>query len=135
MGELGWVGHDVDRLDSSMADVQGENGVRLPVEIAHDRRLPIDLDDALDPIPRHQLSETAHDAARDPLRSVQQVRDRDRLAAAVRMKDDVIGEQCEQPVHVAALRRLAKSLEQIIVFLRRRRESRTHRADVQVSAS
>src|SRR5882672_2954206 len=81
--ELGGVGHDVDRLDPSLTDVERQHGVRLPVEITHDRGLSVDLGNALDPVPRDDLPETTDDAASDPLRAVQQVRDRDRLAAAI----------------------------------------------------
>src|SRR6266699_2508259 len=71
MPELFRIGHDVDRPDSSIADVHRKNGVWLTIQIIHDGGLPIDLHDAWRQVPWEELRETAQNAARDPVGTMQ----------------------------------------------------------------
>ena len=111
--------------------VEGQNGMRLSVwVIVDDARRAVDLKDALHQVRRHELGEALGERPRDPIRTMNRVRHGGRFAAAIGMKDNIIGEQGEQLAHVSRAGRAAEPLEQVVVLLRRCLESRTNRADM-----
>src|SRR6266446_9356816 len=60
VGQLLGIGHDVDRADASIVHLDREHRLRSALDVAHDARLAVDLDDPLKRIQRLELREPEH---------------------------------------------------------------------------
>ena len=89
-----------------------------------------DAEDALQRLQRPELGESEHARAADVGRTVDRQRQRARFPAAVGVHHDIVGEQREQAVHVAASRGSIETLEQLGVEPAGRAEARTVSAHV-----
>src|SRR6266516_8015152 len=131
VGELVRVGDPADGLDYAVDDLERhDRGDAALLVHEHHAGLPVELGRRQRPAEPRGLRERADHQLRDALAPVDRLRPGRRLAAAVAVHDDVRGEQLDQRVRVAELRRGEEPPRELVALLARGFEPRPSLVDV-----
>src|SRR5215471_6859517 len=111
------VGNDINACDKPLDNVDRQNGVGTPVEIADDARFAVDFRSPADEPLRHKSLKPTEDGAPDIDRTIYRVGQRWRLSSAVRMENHVLREKSDESIQVAARSGLHELVQQAFVLL------------------